>query len=534
MQNELFLIQNYIVKRLCENQYTPSFLAACINYITYIDDKYLDFFNFELSKNEIIQEPFDNLSEAYDFILSKCREHNSFYLAKTLSDRVFVEVNPKNKKYFELLSQHNDGKALFCLASKKWKIQDSRRRDVQGAELSALWKDSALSGYGIGWFNYGLSKILTDDFTEAAICGKNAVSCGISQGYYLMYKGLFAKDSALACTYLRYAKEYLFSKAQDEIISLKEKGLYKPLPFIEEIERLEAISDKSPEACLFLADIYMQDKIFPVNFVKHIEYLYKALSLGCEEAQFLILHEMKLFYPVGSDKNNLMSVYRSLENNQYFAKEGVKNPKNLEIVNLAYKEIYDCLKKGRTEFERRLFANFEFSHLGKSNDLDLDLSEFLKSKDKVSSADDNSLEFADFMFSDVCAYLNSDYLRDFFYDSDEKNLDFKFSDYINSKEFENYLKVLTIYNQNKSKLKDDPHVEFLKALLALRSRTLPIDYNSYRNSLSYASNANISWAKFLINLNFDGLFLEHNIRIVAEDNKTMEVPEGVLVFGVEQ
>lgn len=176
------------------------------------------------------------------------------------------------------LSAKGCGEATFVLGA----ALPAHARDPDGAEAEGLrcWEKASEQGSSVAMFNRSLASLLGHDEDEACRLALAALSSGNAGAFYVLYRTCRERDREFACTCLRYAAEYLYPPALQELQELRRAEQYRPLPFMRSIEMLEKLAQHYPTACKCLATLYINSGIMPTDPFKYMEWLRRAVAMG--------------------------------------------------------------------------------------------------------------------------------------------------------------------------------------------------------------------------------------------------------------
>ena len=506
LEDELFLqtASFEIIKRMATKKSTPSLAGAlvlAINLSSIVQR--INIFG-KLAEQKVIENV--DCKDTCEFLNILCRNLNlddNYYAHKALIEADDFTVSDANESFVTALASMGDARASFCLCGLNWdKVR--AQSDFSKKMLVKLWDFAAQSGDGMGWFNKGLAALLADDDKEAINSANNALKCNISSAYFILYKAYADTNLPLACTYLRYAKEYLFPPACEEFEFLKRTGKYKPLEFLDLLEQMEEYAKNDSAACLFMALCYSSSGLLPADPYKNLSYVRKSAVLGKEMGRQLLGKAYSFFFD--QDKNNLPlpSVSQSLNVLSGFVRRTDKAKEealqNEKVFALARK-IFDALKKGESSFEKFLFSQVVYTDF---------FSDYNCKKPRG-------------FYNNYKEYLLNMRLREFF--------DYLNNDYIKNSEEqfgESYKERLGILNDIVESFNEEdflPYHHFARALNALRPVAVPVNYKLYRQEIIKAGNSQIPHASFMQRLCTDAGFFA----AVKENALTQNKSECVII-----
>jgi len=248
------------------------------------------------------------------------------------------------------------GNAQACFSMGNFLMHE--KKESQALEY---WRIAADEGCTYAMINLALSAVIENDMEKGMKYARRALSYGNVYAYYVFYKYYEKKNPQLSHTYLRYAAEYLFPDAAKELWALKNAGQYIPLPFMQNIEKLEALSDFNVNACIILSEFYSAGVIFPENFLKSLVYRFRSVNNGGTKYfdSFKRLYQNLPVPDIGFG-NYFTSFRSSLKKVEGFFSEEPENKDSDDDRRVAFALCNNVIKElchGKTELEREILFN---------------------------------------------------------------------------------------------------------------------------------------------------------------------------------
>lgn len=260
-------------------------------------------------------------------------------------------IEGMSKKYLEIMSNYGYGAYTFVIGN----LALNAHSDSISLKI---WQKAATQGSGFAMLNLSFGSYLKDKFDDAIFYAESAINYGIVFGYYILYKVYLKSDTKLAYTYLRYASEYLFPDAIREYRAAKEINEYKPLPFIEELEKLELMAAYNPEASALMSYIYLSGILLPCNKEKSLQFHKKTVVNGYSSFFGYYLAHHRLAFSGDEHQDNLFTSYKkSLELTRSFFYQENQEDLNGAIATAQFNEVISALSKGKSEFEKEIYFN---------------------------------------------------------------------------------------------------------------------------------------------------------------------------------
>ena len=143
------------------------------------------------------------------------------------------------------------------------------------------WRKAAELGSPIASCNYAYSMMAGGHPEGAEAPALAAVRGGVPQAFYVLASSYLSQGKAeLGCTCMRYAELYLMPEAAAMVGMLRDKGLYKPLPFMSDLEELEELARSDRTACSILSAIMMCGGVLPRDRVGSLKLMKDCADMG--------------------------------------------------------------------------------------------------------------------------------------------------------------------------------------------------------------------------------------------------------------
>lgn len=263
----------------------------------------------------------------------------------------FGPIEGMPKKYQKIMSNYGYGAYTFVIGN----LALSAHSDSLSLKI---WEKAASQGSGFAMLNLSFGAYLRDKFDDAVFYAKSAINYGIVFGYYILYKVYLKSDTKLAYTYLRYAAEYLFPDAIREYRASKDIAEYKPLPFMEELEKLEDMAKYNPEASALMSYIYLSGILLPCNKEKSLQFHKNTVINGYSSFFGYYLAHHRAAFGGDEHQDNLFTSYKkSLELTRSFFYQEKQEDFNGAIATAQFNEVISALSKGKTDFEKEIYFN---------------------------------------------------------------------------------------------------------------------------------------------------------------------------------
>ena len=293
----------------------------------------------------------------YSLALELLKEaYESGHCEQALEPLANLLISPQfNKKDLPLIEQaigcRECADVAFKLGSYYWNMS-GEKKDTALAEK--WWSKAALLGSSLALFNMAISALDGRDLEKAAKYALKAVNSGAVMGYYILYRALLPKDPELAHTYLRLGAEYELPSCVKEYARLKKERKFKPLKFIQIVDKIASLSNKDPSACLFMQNVYIKGTLLPRDLHKAENFYRKGVSLTPAMAQYcpdyiledhLDCAEDSFTYRVGVPFNRA---------HRFIANYSKRNPLKVESSNVLkdlVKKLYESLVLGTRVIE---------------------------------------------------------------------------------------------------------------------------------------------------------------------------------------
>lgn len=404
------------------------------------------------------------------------------------------------KSHLKALSKMGFAKATFALGSVALESSES--------EAVKQWEKSSDQGLGFSYFNLSLAALMTGDCDLAIELATLAIKYDVVYAYYVLYRAYLKSNQQLAHSYLRIAAEYMFPEAVRELKFLRQEGSYNPLPYLKCLEEIEDLALKNYHASLFMCDVYTSGSILPVNLERTYFYQRQALLNGCYELFPVYKNINRIsFPPLGENESMFVSYRKSLSDTQSFFKSSMTE-EQIALDDVVIKKTCDLVKElcsGTSELEREVLRNLYNSNMWnryKDNKFKIPKECFNKPERKAYQELFNAL---------ASGFYNTNYYT-------ENTADFL-------KERSQLIECL------KDKAFDyGACVNTIRALMCLRSLTLPSDPKSFSTLIEKAFNSGELTAMLLCNLNLDCVFDSDQSNVVKYTRQDSQIydPDAVI------
>jgi|GEM_PF-1853409 len=266
--------------------------------------------------------------------------------------------DPEVYKACKALSERGYARASFSLASAQWAKQGAEGFDQR------LWALCADQGHPVASYNCCVHDIGKGRLDEAEKRAFYALRSRIPQAFFMLYEIFTQKgETELGCTCLRYACEYLMKPALDEAARLKKARLWRPLPFIRDLEKIEERAKKDPVAAGFLGSLYCSGLIVPCDRGRAMEWF----RLGAARGEPLSGRHLSASYGQMWDEEPgsfyVMPVGEGIASTSRYGLNGrsIPDPQQAERTAGLVKKLYADLRSGKTWLERELMVQCENS-----------------------------------------------------------------------------------------------------------------------------------------------------------------------------
>ncbi len=180
------------------------------------------------------------------------------------------------------------------------------------------WRKAAELGSPIASCNYAYSLMAGNRPKEAEAPALAAVRGGVPQAFYVLATSYLSQGKAeLGCTCMRYAEFYLMPEAAAMVNMLRDKGLYKPLPYMSDLEELEDLAGIDRTACSLFSAIMMCGGVLPRDRVGSLKLMKDCADMGdpdvAGQIAYLsadIWHDVPSYTCVPDLSEGLISMYR--------------------------------------------------------------------------------------------------------------------------------------------------------------------------------------------------------------------------------
>ncbi len=507
-QHDLSDMVSWLIRMTLEKLAWPHDLrlnAALIELLgLHIDDSFYDLPFLLDSRNLFVGEYTETPEDAIKIVLKEgLKKKDAACMIAWCASPEFKISDKKDRAYLKRLSDLGYAQASFSLALYE---RGRVKTGTESPESAAVWETAARQGFGYAAFNQALVQIMDGDLKSARENAVFALRCGIMYAYFALYKIAQTDNPQLACTYLRYAAEYLCAPAVRELEELKKSGRYKPLPFMEIIEEIEALAEKSPAACLYMGRLYGGSGLLPPDPFKTLEWERRAQSLGDGGAVEDLDYHYRDYFPHGDDSAALRHMQHSLAVLMQLKPASGPDPQKAKLASLGGR-IKAALEKGQTEFERELYINALRQPLFWPRDRDAEVDRLLKQGGEGTLAP---------LLSEYCGILSCYTVR----------LGNSFDEKAERRRV--LLELLT-----KFKDRDLPLLCAAKALTLLRSVTQVPDFAKFQEITRRGAGGNDPFCLCFYRQSFDGLLYAAGIREQNFKQKE-ELPDDVFVLAGAQ
>ena len=143
------------------------------------------------------------------------------------------------------------------------------------------WRKAADLGSPIASCNFAYSMMAANHPEAAEAPALSAVRGGVPQAFYVLASCYLSQGKVeLGCTCMRYAEFYLMPEAAAMVDMLKDKGLYKPLPYMSDLEELEKLAATDRTACSLFSAIMMCGGVLPRDRVGSLRLMKDCADMG--------------------------------------------------------------------------------------------------------------------------------------------------------------------------------------------------------------------------------------------------------------
>jgi TPR repeat protein len=147
-----------------------------------------------------------------------------------------------------------------------------------------LWRMAAELGSPLASCNYAYILLGEGRPADAEKPALAALRGGIPQAYYVLAKAyLSSGKTELGCTCMRYAACYMMPEARALVETLKSHGLYKPLPYMKDLDELEELAETDRTACSILSAMTMCGAVLPRDRVRSLKLMNDCVKMGDSE-----------------------------------------------------------------------------------------------------------------------------------------------------------------------------------------------------------------------------------------------------------